>query len=203
MSELKKEQWGPGPWQDEPDRLDWRDERTGLHCAIRRNDLFGNLCGYVGVPVGHPFHGWSYDDKIHSRPEDYEGTLDDIGVVAAFMNALGEDREHGTIDLGMALKVHQGISWSGRGPTNDMPSGLWWFGFDCGHAWDYMPGLSKRLEALPKNALDELNKYRMKEQVYRTIDYVKTECASLAFQLRQLETRVVRTEMPEALKGGS
>ena len=78
--------------------------------------------------------------------------------------------------------------------------GLFFYGAT---SWDYMPGLSKRLEALPKNALDELNKYRMKEQVYRTIDYVKTECASLAFQLRQLETRVVRTEMPEALKGGS
>ena len=46
--------FGPGPWDHEPDRLDW--EHAGLKCAIRRAHL-GHLCGYVGVPPGHPLHG--------------------------------------------------------------------------------------------------------------------------------------------------
>jgi len=47
----EKASWGPGPWQDEPDRVPW--EHAGLPCILRRN-LFGAWCGYVGVPPGHP-----------------------------------------------------------------------------------------------------------------------------------------------------
>lgn len=198
---MHKDQWGPGPWQSEPDRLDWRDERTGLQCVIRRVPL-GYLCGYVGVPVGHPFYGWSYHDKIKRHPDDLkESTLGDVGIFAAFLRALGEDDENGTIELAMALKVHHGVNWSGGGPDDDMESGLWWFGFDCGHAWDLSPGFDDQvfLKMLPTELMKELRR-RQPKPVYRTIDYVKKECASLAFQLRQLETRAIKTEMPEALR---
>jgi len=50
-----------GPWDTEPDRVEWRDTATGLPCLIVRND-FGALCGYVSVPPGHPLHGVPYDD---------------------------------------------------------------------------------------------------------------------------------------------
>jgi hypothetical protein len=29
---IDKSQWGPGPWQDEPDKKQWQDEATGLPC---------------------------------------------------------------------------------------------------------------------------------------------------------------------------
>lgn len=49
--------WPSGPWDDEPDRVEWRDEATGLPCLALRNDMFGSWCGYVAVPPGHPVHG--------------------------------------------------------------------------------------------------------------------------------------------------
>lgn len=55
----KKEEWGPGPWQDEPDRMEFWSH--GLRCFMCRNEVYGSWCGYVAVPKGHPLHGASYD----------------------------------------------------------------------------------------------------------------------------------------------
>lgn len=54
-----KAEWGPGPWQDEPDRKEWR--HNGFPCLAVRSG-HGNWCGYVGVPPGHPWHGKGYAD---------------------------------------------------------------------------------------------------------------------------------------------
>ena len=51
--------WPPGPWDGEPDRIEWRHE--GLPCLILRGQ-FGALCGYVAVPPSHPCHGLGYDE---------------------------------------------------------------------------------------------------------------------------------------------
>lgn len=56
---IDKSTWGPGPWQDEPDRVDF--VHAGLACFVKRNH-HGNLCGYVGVPREHPLYGKSCDD---------------------------------------------------------------------------------------------------------------------------------------------
>lgn len=53
-------QWGPGPWQEEPDRLDFR--WYGLDCFAHRNIHLGNWCGYVGVGRKHPAFGHRYDE---------------------------------------------------------------------------------------------------------------------------------------------
>jgi hypothetical protein len=58
-----KSAWTPGPWSDEPDKMQFRDEATGLPCLIVRNHG-GALCGYVGVDPSHPWHGKSYSDAI-------------------------------------------------------------------------------------------------------------------------------------------
>jgi hypothetical protein len=53
------------PWLNEPDRLEF--EAHGFPCLIRRAPL-GNLCGYVAVPVGHPYHRKDYanmDISVH------------------------------------------------------------------------------------------------------------------------------------------
>ena len=55
-----KSEWGPGEWQDEPDRLEWR-HASGLPCLVVRGPL-GALCGYVGVPPEHPLYMRDYDD---------------------------------------------------------------------------------------------------------------------------------------------
>jgi hypothetical protein len=56
---VDKSQWGDGPWQNEPDKKQWRDPETGLPCLIVRGPS-GALCGYVGVTEGHPFYKVAY-----------------------------------------------------------------------------------------------------------------------------------------------
>lgn len=51
--------WPAGPWDGEPDRVEFR--HAGFPCLIVRQSM-GHLCGYVGVPLGHPWHGKGYDD---------------------------------------------------------------------------------------------------------------------------------------------
>jgi hypothetical protein len=53
---IDKTLWPRGEWDDEPDKMQWQDEATGLPCLIVRGPV-GALCGYVGVPEGHPCFG--------------------------------------------------------------------------------------------------------------------------------------------------
>jgi hypothetical protein len=58
---IDKSAWGDGPWQDEPDRVDF--VHAGFACfANRRGDGLGFFCGYVGVPREHPAYGKNYND---------------------------------------------------------------------------------------------------------------------------------------------
>jgi hypothetical protein len=52
--------WGDGPWQNEPNRVDFR--YRGFPCMILRSDVTGALCGYLGVGPSHPWYQASYDD---------------------------------------------------------------------------------------------------------------------------------------------
>jgi len=62
---INKSKWGPGPWQDEPDRLEWKTE-AGFPALIIRQRRYGNLCGYVAVPPGHPWHGKDpHEAEVH------------------------------------------------------------------------------------------------------------------------------------------
>lgn len=56
---IDKSGWGPGPWQDEPDRVEF--EHLGFPCLMVRQKSHGGWCGYVAVPPGHPWHGAGYD----------------------------------------------------------------------------------------------------------------------------------------------
>jgi hypothetical protein len=57
--QIAKSEWGEGPWQAEPDRLEF--EHAGLPCLALRNRM-GVWCGYTAVPPGHPLHGAKYDE---------------------------------------------------------------------------------------------------------------------------------------------
>jgi hypothetical protein len=54
-----KSKWGKGPWNKEPDRVDFI--HAGFSCFILRNTS-GNWCGYVGVPSTHPAYEKDYDN---------------------------------------------------------------------------------------------------------------------------------------------
>jgi hypothetical protein len=65
------------------------------------------------------------------------------------------------------LRAHGGINWaSATLHLCTCAPNFWWFGFDCGHAGDYLPGgLNQQTDE------------------YRTLDYVRKECEALARQL--------------------
>lgn len=111
---IDKSDWGPGQWQDEPDKMQYTDEETGLPCLIVRNPG-GALCGYVGIGRSHPYYGKTYLD-IERDIEVHGGlTYSDFCVE--------NQKEHGICHI--------------TEPGEEEP--LWWFGFDCAHAGDLCP----------------------------------------------------------------
>jgi len=89
-----KSDWGPGPWQTEPDLLMWRAQTPpNYRCQITRNQ-FGSLCGYVAIPEGHPAHGKdSGDDGVEEL--EAHGGLTFAGPATGGHWVLGFDCAHG------------------------------------------------------------------------------------------------------------
>lgn len=105
-----KADWGDGPWQTEPDKLQWLDPETNLPCLAVRQQEDGHWCGYVGVAKDHALYGKGYDD-------------------------IGIDLEaHRGINYASACS---GLVCHSVEPGED--DDVWWFGFDCGHYNDYQP----------------------------------------------------------------
>jgi hypothetical protein len=115
---IDKSEWGPGPWQTEPDKRHWVDPATGLNCLIVRNGG-GALCGYVGLHQGHPAYGQSYDEPN----VDCHGGLTFSGGC-----------NHST-DPGKGICHIPAI-----GEADD----VFWFGFDCVHWQDFSPARAAR-----------------------------------------------------------
>lgn len=103
--------WGEGPWQSEPDRIEWRSD--DIVCLMNRVPTHGAWCGYVGVPPGHPWHGKGYDEIEALAETDVHGGL-------TYSNECRGDICHV--------------------PAPGEPEHLWWAGFDCAHGLDLVPG---------------------------------------------------------------
>lgn len=153
----------PGPWSDEPDKAQWVDDATGLDCLIVRNRL-GALCGYVGVPPGHPWHGKDYGNEALWNIDVHGGLT--------FADACQEGKEDG-----------YGIC---HVPEPGRPAKVWWFGFDCAHAGDLVPGMA--------DSAAEIQVLRERD-VYRDFDYVRAEVAQLAKQLAEAKAEPERCPM--------
>lgn len=248
-----KSTWGEGPWQDEPDKVQWQDEETGYPCLIVRNPHMGFLCGYVGVPPGHPAHGLSYDGELSEEhkarmalvqekmrkatrnptgPKSILGALTGIPdrvPVPGIGEALQEVEAHGGLTFADGCSSHGPEEWEAhkkwlesptvrdearRFPKGDAgrsiaewepvihdyalwvekkegrsichrpdpgePDDVWWFGFDCGHAFDASPGM--------KQFREEHGLEFDRGDTYRDLPYVASEVQSLAEQLKALET---------------
>ena len=177
-----KTTWGPGPWQDEPDKAVWVDEATDFDCMLVRNPG-GALCGYVGVPGGHPFHGVDYNTCL-DHGTDCE-----------------ERWEHRSPDS--VVSVHGGLTFAaGCAKTDDpakhvchilqtgRPEEVWWFGFDCSHYRDLDPRRvaddRKRYE--DAKAAGDTEGMRIWSHIdpdvaYRDVRYVTREVGRMAEQL--------------------
>lgn len=155
--------WPAGPWDDEPDKLSWTDPATDLPCLITRgNPMTGSLCGYVAVEPGHPLHGKDYseaDVEAHGGLTFAAACNDDDPVESAVCHV----------------------------PEPGKPADVWWFGFDCAHAWDVQPGMIgayHKMGIAPPPEL--LGNGLFGGGSYKTVEYVKAECESLAQQLHEL-----------------
>jgi hypothetical protein len=157
---IDKSAWGPGEWQSEPDKVQWRDEATGLPCLAVRHTRAGHWCGYVGVSDGHPYYG-----------KDYGG--------CTLAPTCGEEWCGHTVES--MLDAHGGITFAaqcqpgedeGRGvchvPEPGEPDHVWWLGFDCAHSGDVSPAYERHFDHYA---------------TYRPLDFIKRECAKLAAQL--------------------
>lgn len=170
-------QWLAGPWDDEPDKVQWVDAASDLDCLIVRGPM-GALCGYVGVSEGHPLFRKSYGSCIVDGCEESHW----------------DDRPEGHSVPESMVQVHGGLTFSsmcvesdrGEGygichvPEPGRPDKVFWFGFDCGHFMDIVPGMvsfERHMGFLPLGASGE---------VYRDIHYVRENCESLAEQLAVL-----------------
>ena len=164
--DVDRSDWGPGPWDGEPDKAYWVDEATGYPCiASRGNARMGNWCGYVAVAPGHPLHGKDYE----APPVDVHGGL-------TFAAPCAEDEP---AEVAICHVPEPGTSRD-----------VWWFGWDCGHAWDISPGLFARDRSQGGFPLHEGERPFGPDGPrvsYKTLAYVKAECASLAKQLKALD----------------
>lgn len=116
---VDKSDWQRGEWDNEPDKVQFMDEATGLPCLIVRGPV-GGLCGYVGVLEGHPAYRKDYG---------WEGIDADVHGGLTFASACQPGAED-----------HSICHIPGEGESD----AVWWLGFDCGHSGDLMPGMPAR-----------------------------------------------------------
>lgn len=189
-----KSGWGMGPWHSEPDKKQWQDEETGLPCLIVRGPV-GALCGYVGVPAAHPYHGKDYNDVA----VDVHGglTFADFCAEAPSREQWEKFKARGQRATAEAVKYPFGDSaefvrdrakelsdydayatWCEAAhichrvePGED--DKVWWFGFDCAHFGDYSPKLAVARRS-----------HRDDGETYRDMAYVEAEVRKLAGQLQ-------------------
>ena len=158
-----------GPWTAEPDKLQWVDEATNLDCLILRNGG-GNLCGYVGIPKTHPWHGKGYGQCL-------DGCADEDSCYEHSPEA--RIRVHGGLTFAAACREHSGDDAICHVPAEGRPDDVWWFGFDTAHSGDLSP-----------KYVDSDQPYMRaiygRDCIYRDVAYVKAECADLAKQLAEV-----------------
>jgi hypothetical protein len=164
---------------------------AGFVCVVRRTLEFKQLCGYVGIPRSHPLYEVDRCELIPS-PEDWRNgigwDIDEHGAIDTFVTLLQDHAGEipvGFAPLNMLIGVHGGLTWSDR--LYDHTG--WWFGFHCGHAYDFMPGLA---ELITEAGRDASFLYGM--STYRTFDYVKQECATLAQRIADWSARIPHIE---------
>lgn len=110
--------------------------------------------------------------------------LDNVGIINVFIEVMSgiDIAEDNSIPVSFLLPVHGGLTWANHYemlPKREKK--LWWFGFDCMHSGDFVPGLHD----------EQMSPYSFptrytKQLVYRDQDYVTNQVKQLAEKLRLL-----------------
>jgi hypothetical protein len=148
-----KSDWGKGPWNDEPDKKQWLNTATGYPCLIVRNHS-GSLCGYVGVPEGHPCY-----------QRDYQSVDVEIHGGLTFADACAQDGDE-------SRHICHKASGDDR---------VWWLGFDCAHLGDISP--AHDAWGLARGGVvgfnDELSSYKTVGYVTRQVESLARQLKAL------------------------
>lgn len=216
---IDKTKWPLGPWMNEPDKIQWQDEATGLPCLIVRNRL-GALCGYVGVPDLHIFHGRGYSEctndpkcgesycshspecilNVHGGITFASGCkkLDReawIGFLKIMASRREEAEKYPLGDAAEDLKIWGDVSKDYNSWLTKMESGSICHKATPGepdNIWWFGFDCNHAGDLAPGMQHFLSSGYRSlhRGDVYRDIAYVEAECASLAKQLAEYRVRV-------------
>jgi hypothetical protein len=165
-------------WDSEPDSIDFKDDATGLTCAMRRGP-WGSWCGYVAIPAGHPLHGKSYSDAVTvpagymDRPVKMD---EDYGAISLFTASLNAEPDKNIWPMDLAVRCHGGLTYASDHCPMAKPDGNWWLGFDCSHSGDLSPKLSSH-----------------DGDVYRNEAYVRASLAKLCGDIAALSATLEPT----------
>lgn len=165
------------------------DPATGYERAVYRTRI-GAYCGYVRVPDSHPLYRVNYREQRTLLDEDGTGLVE--GTNESIMERILHDAEKGIISPAPGeapeaiLSCHGGITYSGF--LGDETEKEWWFGFDCAHLGDYVPGVADSYMEMRVAEPDNPLWLRAEEELHEwTEDEVWEECANLARQLKEIE----------------
>lgn len=119
------------------DKVAWRDAATGYECIILRETGGGYLRGFVGVEPGHPLYGFEHDAVPAELGIEVHGGLTYSAVCqdgpSPQRRLIYEVRRICHVPAGYVPVVNA----TDHRPAHDQ---AWWFGFDCNHVYDVVPG---------------------------------------------------------------
>lgn len=150
---------------------------------LRGLDVFDGLVNRTGWPPGR----WDAEpDKVQWTDRDTDlpclAVRNDLGAWCGYVAVEPGHPFHGVDAESVPAEAHGGLNYADfcqgdvcHVPDPGKPEHVWWFGFDCGHVGDFVPGMAW--------AADPALLPRWLTVVYRDLDYVAAECVSLARQL--------------------
>lgn len=161
---IDKSSWGPGTWQNEPDKVQWEDGTTKLPCIAKRNHR-GSWCGYVGVDEAHPWYLIDCFDEVPGSSETPNALIKIAREIEYAALCVEGDKPNSVCHV----------------PGEGDPDHVWWFGFNCAGEHDLNP-----VDAAGKRARGAGDDH-FQHQTYRTLSYVVACCSQLAEQLAAVE----------------
>lgn len=162
-----------GPWLGEADKVAWIDPVTGYECIMLRDHPRGFLSGYVGVPAGHPLFGWRHHAVPSALGIEIHGGLSYSRICDD-----GPSPQRRLIrEFRRICHVIVGVEPLRHATEHRAEDGQWWFGFDCDHVYDIVPGEGRdRAQFMGAETRAE----------YRDDGYVVREIRNLAAQLKAI-----------------
>jgi hypothetical protein len=171
------------PWDNEPDADAF--EASELVCLMRR-DHNGVWNGYVGVPKTHALYRQRRDVMI-IVPEAAVGrelVSTRIAVADLHGRVLRTLTAGAAAPLSVVVDVHGGL-WNTGVIGEDHPR-LWFFGFMCGHAWDFKPLDPLTIQGYQTMDAEQAEALYRTPAEYRSYDYARVQTEALAMQIAAL-----------------